>query len=96
MNLADKINSDLKEAMKAKNNDRLAALRAIKSELLLAKTAGSDTHFGFEIGKAYTEFQGNLRTALKNKKTKIKGSTKKSIIGRMLSLIVVSVKGPKK
>jgi uncharacterized protein YqeY len=39
MSLADKINNDIKEAMKAKQADRLAALRAIKSEILLAQTS---------------------------------------------------------
>ena len=43
MNLTDKINTELKEAMKAKDKDRLQALRAIKAELLLAKTDGSGT-----------------------------------------------------
>ena len=32
----------MKDAMKAKDQTRLAALRAVKSELLLAKTSGSD------------------------------------------------------
>jgi uncharacterized protein YqeY len=41
MSLADKINNDIKEAMKAKQAERLAALRAIKSEILLAQTAGT-------------------------------------------------------
>ena len=41
MSLSDKINTELKEAMKAKNKERLQALRAIKSALLLAKTDGS-------------------------------------------------------
>ena len=39
MSLADKINNDIKEAMKAKQAERLAALRAIKSEILLAQTS---------------------------------------------------------
>ncbi len=39
MSLADKINNNIKEAMKAKQADRLAALRAIKSEILLAQTS---------------------------------------------------------
>ncbi len=39
MSLTEKINSDLKEAMKAKDKDKLMALRAIKSALLLANTA---------------------------------------------------------
>jgi uncharacterized protein len=39
MSLADRINNDIKEAMKAKEAERLAALRAIKSEILLAQTS---------------------------------------------------------
>jgi uncharacterized protein len=39
MSLTEKINNDIKEAMKAKQADRLAALRAVKSEILLAQTA---------------------------------------------------------
>ena len=38
MNLTDQINNDLKVAMKAKNTTTLTALRAIKSQLLLAAT----------------------------------------------------------
>lgn len=43
MNLADKINNDIKEAMKAGEKDKLMALRDIKSKLLLEMTKeGSD------------------------------------------------------
>lgn len=42
MSLEKKIMPAMKEAMKAKDQTRLAALRAVKSELLLAKTSGSD------------------------------------------------------
>jgi len=38
MSLTDQINNDLKEAMKAKDKETLTALRAIKSQLLLAAT----------------------------------------------------------
>jgi len=38
MTLTDQINNDLKEAMKAKDKETLTALRAIKSQLLLAAT----------------------------------------------------------
>ncbi len=41
MSLLDKINQDLKTAMKEKHADKLSALRAIKSELLLEQTSGS-------------------------------------------------------
>lgn len=39
MSLEITINNDIKAAMLAKNRDRLAALRAIKAAILLAKTA---------------------------------------------------------
>ena len=38
MSLADQINEDIKSAMKEKNKPKLEALRAIKSQLLLAAT----------------------------------------------------------
>jgi len=38
MSFSDQINNDIKEAMKAKDKDRLNALRAVKSALLLAAT----------------------------------------------------------
>jgi uncharacterized protein YqeY len=38
MSLFDKINEDIKSAMKEKDPNKLLALRAVKSELLLAKT----------------------------------------------------------
>lgn len=45
MSLEETINSEVKSAMLARDKDKLEALRAIKSALLLAKTekAGSDT-----------------------------------------------------
>ena len=48
MNLTDKINNDIKEAMKAKQANRLLALRAIKSEILLAQTAGGASELNEE------------------------------------------------
>jgi len=39
MTLADKINEGIKEAMKAKDSDRLRALRGIKSAFLLLQTS---------------------------------------------------------
>ncbi|MBD3638383.1 MAG: GatB/YqeY domain-containing protein [Crocinitomicaceae bacterium] len=40
MSLTDQINNDIKEAMKAKEKEKLAALRDIKSKLLLEATSG--------------------------------------------------------
>ena len=41
MSLETKINTDLKEAMKAKDQVRLRGIRAVKSAILLLKTDGS-------------------------------------------------------
>ena len=41
MDLFEKISSDIKTAMKAKEADKLTALRAVKAELLLMKTSGN-------------------------------------------------------
>lgn len=41
MSLEDRIQKDMVQAMKSKEKDRLRALRAVKSEILLAKTDGS-------------------------------------------------------
>jgi len=41
MSLEQKINSDLKEAMKAKDQVRLRGIRAVKSAIMLLKTDGS-------------------------------------------------------
>ena len=57
-------------------------------ELNLALTAGSDSHFKEEIGKCYTLFEKDLRTALKKKKTKIHGSNKRSVIPKIKSTIL--------
>jgi uncharacterized protein YqeY len=38
MNLQEQINIDIKEAMKARNTDKLAALRALKSAIMLEAT----------------------------------------------------------
>lgn len=48
MSLEDRINNDIKEAMKAKDQARLRGVRAIKSAILLLKTDGS----GHEIDES--------------------------------------------
>ncbi len=53
MALVDQINQDIKEAMKARAQDKLAALRAIKSALLLEATKeGGDGSVSDEAGAA--------------------------------------------
>ena len=54
-------------------------------KLNLAKTSGSDSHFFFEIGTACTIFDGNLRAALKRKKTKVEGTIIFGAFGGALS-----------
>lgn len=43
MTPSEKINNDIKQAMLAKDSVKLAALRAIKSAILLAQTSGKNT-----------------------------------------------------
>lgn len=50
MSLEQKINQDIKAAMLAKEKDKLAALRAIKSALLLETTKGGSSELTEEIG----------------------------------------------
>jgi hypothetical protein len=45
----DRINVSIKEAMKAKDKDRLTTLRDIKSKLLLEATSGSGTDVSDEV-----------------------------------------------
>ncbi|HIE15864.1 MAG TPA: GatB/YqeY domain-containing protein [Bacteroidales bacterium] len=44
MNLFDRVNLDIKQAMRNKDKERLEALRAVKSAFLLAKTEKSDNN----------------------------------------------------
>lgn len=50
MSLAEQINNDIKQAMLAKEKEKLAALRAVKSALLLEATKGSNTEITDEDG----------------------------------------------
>ena len=53
MSLVDQINNDVKEAMKAKDKEKLAALRAVKSALLLAATEKGADGGVSEEGRPY-------------------------------------------
>ena len=57
----------------------------IAKKIGIAQTAGSDAHFWFEIGKGLTVFEGDLRKAIKNKKTKIVQMFNPALVGRFLS-----------
>ena len=56
-------------------------------KLDIAKTAGSDSHFWFEIGTGYTVFEGSLRKAIKRKETLVEGKIKFGAFGGALSYL---------
>ena len=56
-------------------------------KLNIAKTAGSDSHFFFEIGTAHTIFDDDLRSALKKRETKVDGTIKFWAFGGALSYL---------
>ena len=60
--------------------------RLLAKRLNVAETAGSDTHFSWEIGRAYTVFNKDLRKAIKNKTTKTQGSNSLALLHRSFSL----------
>jgi uncharacterized protein YqeY len=49
MTFTEKINNDIKQAMLAKEKDRLAALRDIKAKLLLEATSGGGSEVSEEV-----------------------------------------------
>lgn len=57
----------------------------------IAKTAGSDAHFRFEIANAYTLFEEDLRKALKERITRLYGNTGYGAFGGLLSFLRVKV-----
>jgi len=58
-------------------------------DLKLSKTGGSDGHFVFEIGNGITLFEGDLRKAIKQKRTSVCGTT---LIGPWSALISAMVR----
>lgn len=53
----------------------------------ISKIAGSDAHFKFEVGKGYTEFDGDLAKAIRQNKTTLHGTTIQGSIGGLLSFL---------
>ena len=49
MSVQEQINNDIKEAMKARNVDKLAALRAVKSAIMLEATKEGNTTVSDEV-----------------------------------------------
>jgi len=50
MNLTEQINADMKEAMKAREKEKLSTLRSIKSALMVEATKGGDSEISDEVG----------------------------------------------
>ena len=53
----------------------------------IAKTAGSDAHFFFEVGTAATVFEGNLREAIRRKIARVEGKIRFGAFGGALSYL---------
>ena len=66
--------------------------RKLAKRMRSAETGGSDAHFPWEIGKGYTLFEGNLRDAIKSKKTKSGGKSffAATIVNRLLTFAIKS------
>jgi hypothetical protein len=59
--------------------------QTVAEKFNIAQTAGSDSHFRWEIARAFTIFDGDLRKALKNRKTEVQGSNSLSLLYRSFS-----------
>jgi hypothetical protein len=66
------------------NNEKA---QRVAKKLNIPGIAGSDAHFKFEIGRAYTVFEGNLRKAIKQNKTDYKGTILYGPFGGVLSFL---------
>lgn len=66
------------------NNEK--AQRTAK-RLSIAQIAGSDAHFKFEIARAYTIFDGDLRKSIKHNRTSYKGTILYGPFGGLLSFL---------
>jgi predicted metal-dependent phosphoesterase TrpH len=80
------------DALEAFNGRALLNLFNIKAKSFALKNhlpiiAGSDAHFSFEIGKAYTIFEGDLRKAVKYNKTKVDGTNIQASLGYIKTII---------
>ena len=59
----------------------------LAKKLEIPGIGGSDSHFGFEIGRAYTIFDDNLRKAIKQNKTSYKCTILYGPFGGLLSFL---------
>lgn len=56
------------------------------AKLKVAKVAGSDAHFSFEVGRCFTKFEGSFKDAIKNKSTKPFGTSFFGPLGHMMTV----------
>jgi len=61
--------------------------RQLAEKLKVAKIAGSDSHFIFEIGNTYTIFDEDLRKAVLTRKTAFKGVSFLGLLGTSKSIL---------
>ena len=66
---------DAIEAFTAKYPVSNRRARMIAKKLGIAVTGSSDSHMPFDVGRGYTMFEGDLRTAIKKRKTRTGGRT---------------------
>ena len=70
MNLKTKIEEGIKQAMLAKDSDRLRALRGIKSQILLAETEKGAKVLIYNgknlVGSGASDSKGNYKIYIKN------------------------------
>jgi predicted metal-dependent phosphoesterase TrpH len=59
----------------------------VAEKLNIAKTGGSDGHFWFDIGRAYTIFKDDLKRAIKNRKTTVEGNILLAPVGGSCSFV---------
>ena len=59
----------------------------IAKRYYIAMVAGSDAHFWFEVGSSFTVFNGDLRRALKLRKTRLFGTTRYVFPGSFLTAV---------
>ncbi len=70
----------LADAVECQNSRSLIPLvnsftRRFCKKRKVAMVGGSDAHFGFEVGRSCTVFEGDLRKAVSSKKTNVRGTS---------------------
>lgn len=78
--------------------NELAKKEALKCGF--TQVGSSDAHIKSDISNGYTLFEGDLRKAIKNKKTKVGGTTKYAFISNLCagfnSRIIYPIRGPRR